>query len=33
VKLKNPQYWRRDSEMDAIQRSAERRTAPAHRGR
>lgn len=26
VKVKNPNYWRRDAERDAMQRSAERRT-------
>jgi hypothetical protein len=25
IKLKNPNYWRRDAEIEAMQRSAERR--------
>jgi hypothetical protein len=29
VKIKNPSYWRRDSEREAVQRSRERRRRAA----
>jgi len=30
VKVKNPNYWRRDMEREAMQRSSERRRARAY---